>query len=435
MPDKIIFEDQGITIELPTEPASVVDLAKVILECRKASSFGKSKLSDNAVCKLLETAFYLSMRSDEGRFPHLRITSGEKKDGRLTIKLETPIAFSDVHELRRITPVAESPEFAILVTESVDGELLCLGLANIGHLGHGSLPGRLEIVSVGGPPSLKIWIEGPGHFFVSEGGTCFEYRAGRVRLVYPALSYVPKLRELTQNVGQVLHQRAIESVKDISGADRYFGGCFGVTSIISVMLRKLLDTCLELRHGGAFLILPQEGRLSTSYGISCKYSLEAPDLGEDIVNYWSRHIIATYRKKQGVEEYDRELRHCHGSKARLLNNIDAVAHLSAADGCVVLSNTFRVLGFGGSILVSEEECKKTSTKVRFSTDQSCSIDEFLNNVGGQRHQSAARLAIKHSDVMIFVISQDGELSVFASDKEGYVRVYRPVDPSYSPDSN
>lgn len=122
-------------------------------------------------------------------------------------------------------------------------------------------------------------------------------------------------------------------------------------------------------------------------------------------------------------------------RARLLNNIDAIAHLSAADGCVVLTESLRVIGFGGSILVSEEECKSLQTKVKLERDSSCDIDYFLSNVGGQRHQSAARLVIKYNEVIVFVISQDGELSVVANDSEGYVRIYRPVDPYSTPTPN
>lgn len=435
MSDKIIFKDQGITIETPQEPASVGDLANLIVECRKANPSCSSGLSDDAICKTLETAFYLSMRSDEGRFPRLRITSGIENDSRLVVKFETPVKFSDVHELRRLTPVAESPDFALLVAESKNGDIFCPGLANIGARGYNSQPGRPEIVPVGGPPSLRIWIEGPGHLFVSEGtGTSFEFRAGRVRLVVPALFYVQKLRELTPIISKALHQRALESVKEISDAESYFGGYSGLSSTINTVFQKMLATCLELRHGGAFVILPGEGSIPTSYDISCKYPLVGPDLGDDVVNYWSTHINASYNRKFGVSKYDKWLRSCNISKAKLLNNVDTVSHMSAADGCVVLTDNLRVLGFGGSILVSEEESKNTKTKVRLSKDDSCDIEEFLHNVGGQRHQSAARLVIKHNDIIVFVISQDGELSVFASDSEGYVRVYRPVDPSFSPNS-
>lgn len=436
MPDKIIYEDKEnkkVTIELPEEPASISDLAKVIIECREISSLGTSDLSNEGIYKLLETAFYLSMRSDEGRYPCLRIVSGRQNE-RLTIKLKTPLSFSNVHELRRISPIAESQDFAVFVSENKDGELLCLGLTNIGHGSHVSLPGRPEITSLGVPVLFRAWIEGPGHLYVSEAGQSFEYRAGRVRLVYPALSFVPKLRGLTQSIGHVLHRKSIDAVSDIPDAHKYFGGYSGVTSIVDVALRKILHTCLGLRHGGAFVILPEDDSIPDSYDISCKYLLESPDLGEDIANYWATHIETCYAKNHGVEEYDKKLGRSYSSKARLLNNLDAVAHLTAADGCVVLTNTLRILGFGGSILVSEEDCKKSISKFKLS-ECPCSIDEFLNSVGGQRHQSAARLIIKHNGIVVFVISQDGELTTFLTDDEEYVRVYKPVDPSDLPGSN
>lgn len=434
MPDKIYYKDKERTIELPPEPASIGDLASVIVKCRKAGSIGVSSLSDEAICKSIETAFYLSMRSDEGRFPRLRITSGSENDDRLVIKFKKPVVFSNVHELRRLAPVAESPDFAILFTESQGGKLHCLGLADIGNKGYGSLPGYPGFSAVGGPVSLKIWIEGPGHLFVEEAGNSFEFRAGRVRLVYPALLVISKLRELTLKIGEALHQRAVESVKEISGAEKFFGGHSALSRIITVVLEKILDTCLELRHGGAFVILPGEESTTEAYGINCKYPLEGTDFGEEIVKYWSTHIKVAHCKKERVEKYDKWLRNCNISTAKLLNNIDAVAHLSAADGCVVLTNHLRVLGFGGSILVSEEECKENTTKVKLANGLQCNIDEFLLDAGGQRHQSAAKLILKHNDIIIFVISQDGELSLFVEDKEGYVRVFRAIDPSFSPHS-
>jgi hypothetical protein len=432
MPDKIIFKEPGITLETPPEPAGPLELANLMVELRHVDSFPKSHLSDVAVCKLLELSFYLSMRADEGRFPRLRIISGERDDYRLAVKFTTPLKFDDVHELRRLTPVAGSPDFALLVSESQDGELECPGLANIGHLGLQSIPGRPEIVPVGGPPTFRIWIEGPGHLFVQESATSLEFRAGRVRLVVPALYTIPKLRQLTSHVGEILHRRSCESVEEISDADKYFGGNFALSELLNVMLRRLLDTCLELRHGGAFVILPGEDKTPESFDVSCKYPLESPDLGDDIANYWSTHIQACSSKKEGVDKYETKLRACNQSKARLLTNVDAIANMSAADGCVVMTEQLRLLGFGGAILVSEDEVINAQTKVRLSKDSPCDIDCFLRNVGGQRHQSAARLVIKHPDIIVFVVSQDGELSVFASDEEAYIRVYRPVDPFITP---
>jgi len=396
-----------------------------------ATSFAKSDISDESVRTLIETAFYLSMQSDEGRFPRLRIISGKSDDPRLAVKFATPIELTNIPELRRLSPVAESQDFALLVTESKDRSLECLGLANIGPLGQQSSPGRPEMIK-GGLLSFRIWIEGPGHLYVEDCATNIEYRAGRARFVLPALAYIPKLRKMIASVSKVLHGRSLNNIKEIPKAREYFGREFGLSRIITQMLSRILEACLELRHGGAFVILPEENSALDTYDISCKYPLESPDLGDDIANYWTTHIRATHSKQEGIEEYDKQLSNSYQSKARLLTNVDAIAHLSAADGCVVMTEFFRLLGFGGSILVSEEESNSTQTKVKLLHNQPCDIAYFLKNVGGQRHQSAARLVIKHNDVIVFVISQDGELSVFAKDDEGYVRIYRPVDPSHSP---
>jgi len=430
MSDKIIFEESGITIETPAEPADVIELGDLIVQHRHAAGFSSNHLSDKNIRLLVKMTFYLSMRSDEGRFPCLRIISGVREDSQLAIKFSSPILFSDVHELRRLSPVAETPDFALLINESEDGALECSGLANVGHQGSQSLPGRPEIVSGGsGVPSLKLWIKGPGHLYIYGANTCFEYRAGRVRIVNSAIYILPRLRDFSEKLSKLLHQSAINSVSTISGADKYFGGASGVGSIINVMLRRLLDTTVDLRHGGAFVILPDADPNTENFDISCKFPLEHPDLGEDITKYWSTHIQASHSKTDSIAEYDSSLRSSYRSKARLLNNFDAVANLSTADGCVVLTKNLRVIGFGGSILVSEEDCKISGAKF---VDEDCDVDTFLSNAGGQRHQSAARLVIRHNDVIVFVISQDGELSVFASDNDGYVRMYSPVDPSNTP---
>jgi hypothetical protein len=156
-----------------------------------------------------------------------------------------------------------------------DGDLFCLGLANVGHLGHDTLPGRPEILSPG-EPSIRIWIEGPGHLFVGEGGWSFEYRAGRVRVVFPACRFVRQLRAFVQSTGKALHQRAIESEKGIPSAERYFGGHLGMSDTVTTVLEKILGTCLELRHGGTFVIVPGEESLPESYDISCGTSGACP---------------------------------------------------------------------------------------------------------------------------------------------------------------
>ena len=137
--DRIILTRSGgekIELRCPFEPATAIELAKFMVEARHAHErSATSELSDAGVEKLVNLAFNLSIREDEGRFPRLRVISGTLEDHRLAARFATPSKFDDVHELRRLAPVAGAPDFALLVAESSDGNLYCPGLANIGcHL-------------------------------------------------------------------------------------------------------------------------------------------------------------------------------------------------------------------------------------------------------------------------------------------------------------
>lgn len=433
MPDRIFYEATGEEVVCPEEPAGPAELGDLLIQVRnaKASPPGfRSHLTDDNLRLLVNVAFFLSVREDEGRFPRLRIVSGRTDDSRLATRFSESIAFNDVHELRRVTPAAQAPDFALLVAESDDGQLCCPGLANIGPLGFSSLPGRPEIVGVGGPPSAFIWIEGPGHLYVSEGGCHLEYRAGRVRLSRPVITSV-SFRGLVDAAAASIHEHALSKVPDISAADKYFGGAHGLAGVTHTILSKLFRTCMELRHGGAFVFVPaKEGEDPSRFGIEYKFPVTAPDLGEDLAEYWSTHITASSSKEK--QPYEKALRSCNHSKARLLTNVEAIANLTAVDGCVVLNHELRVLGFGGKITVSEKDCDKVKATYKLRDDEEVSREVFLQNVGGQRHQSAARAVAANEGALAVVVSQDAEMSLFTRDADGFVRVNKPMDPWLSP---
>ena len=54
---------------------------------------------------------------------------------------------------------------------------------------------------------------------------------------------------------------------------------------------------------------------------------------------------------------------------------------------------------------------------------------FLAAIGGTRHQSAARLCQIFPGVMVFTLSQDGDLKLFTSD-EHFAYAYGPLDLPY-----
>lgn len=120
---------------------------------------------------------------------------------------------------------------------------------------------------------------------------------------------------------------------------------------------------------------------------------------------------------------------------------DAVVRLSAIDGAVVLSYTDadpEVLQFGAKITAQQKEqgAAKQFKLVEFPCKTGdCSGWDGLENLGGTRHQSAARLAARCPDVAILVVSQDGRASLMAQENRGgVVQILRGFERALSPET-
>jgi hypothetical protein len=111
----------------------------------------------------------------------------------------------------------------------------------------------------------------------------------------------------------------------------------------------------------------------------------------------------------------------------MLTEAEVAGNLSGADGCVVLNRKLQVCGFGGEILVSDDDAQMA---IRPFTDVASgdewSYDDFMKGIGGTRHKSAARLCRAHPNVLVFVVSQNGDLKLFYSN-EKQVNGFGPLD--------
>jgi len=107
--------------------------------------------------------------------------------------------------------------------------------------------------------------------------------------------------------------------------------------------------------------------------------------------------------------------------------LDFVAHLTDADGAVVLDDELGILGAGATIQTPDsampsevvlEDPRRMGQEVRVP----------LSSLGGNRHRSAVCFcAQQESLALAFVASQDGDLSFFARRKDGLVHALRPYE--------
>lgn len=90
--------------------------------------------------------------------------------------------------------------------------------------------------------------------------------------------------------------------------------------------------------------------------------------------------------------------------------LSLVGDLSLIDGAVVMDLDLRLLGFGAKLLFSTEDFLVTTLN---AVTGEMSERVSLAELGGMRHQSAARFIHGNRSSEVFVVSQDGRLSMFS----------------------
>ncbi len=394
---------------LPEDLCGQRDLANLLLHyiAFQTPAF-RPPVSGKNIYRLIELAFFTSMATEEGRFPRFNIACQKDLGTPFTVTRFVPIPMDNVDVLRRVAPSCTHPECALLVAER-NGRLCCDGVVNIGSMGYDTTPGRPEFHSAGSPPRLRIEINGPGHMIVHSGIMAFELRAGNFR--YPSYFwYVPSVQKFREEVGQYLEQELVNCEGE--EAKKLFGGSKNSVPI-HVILSRMLRVAIDARHGGAFVIIPSNSFDSDPYNIDLKYPAQDLDLGQDMIAFWS--ACADAQRKKSIDEYRRAIRMWTFKKANMLIAAEAVGNLSCVDGCVVLNRRLQLCGFGGVIKVSEDQALKSTIDFEnYKTGEKWEYKSLLEEIGGTRHQSAVRLCKAHRNMLVFIVSQDGDLKVFSS---------------------
>ena len=413
------------TIKLKVDLSSVAfpsghdKLTEILVSARGTAPGGfTSHLSDRGLARLVELAFYGSQQSEEGRYPAYRFfcyPKADKADQLRTVGVFNPAIELDLATMRRLVHVAPRDRNALVVVE--DGPRLMLtriisidSTREVDHLGRPEYWTSYQI-----PVGLMITVEGPGALQASEAGLTLKLRAGRIEEAVSVVN-VPGVNDWFRIVATDLLERAEQAR---FGAKTYFVG--NTYMLIASVWSQVLSGCVSQRHGGAFVIINPR---TFDRKIRLNYGLEQADLGEDIVKFW----LATIEAIDSGEKRDLELwlrRHNYFRK-----QVDIVSSLANVDGCVCLTPDLRVLGFGGEILVDETTATESPLVLVDARTDTPQISQDSSSFGGTRHRSAFRLCKKVSNVLAFVVSQDGDLSVFYSNDKN-VYAFRSLGPWYT----
>jgi len=334
------------------------------------------KPDTSAIEQIITTAFWASLRREEGHVPKISIAFLPPEQSLRPLKFNPRVPL-DADLLARIAPAVEKPGIHIGVW-SYDNKLDVWGITR-------TVPMWCFVLEVVGPGLLVV------KYRRDEPSTKF---ANIAVLEGADVKFIAKelISESPRALGSLL---AFYSSAGRNESDN--------------MLVRVAVAMRAHGRGGSLLVVPRSTREwlnSTVQPITYSLIPPFPD-------------IATFleQKERGLEG--------SGSLITLQSAVDALAGLTAVDGATVISDHFEPLALGAKILtrdgVHRVEQILLTEPIEGVPDRT--VDPA--HLGGTRHLSAAQFAHDQRDAIALVASQDGRFTVFGwSSTRGMVHAHR-----------
>lgn len=402
-------------------PANLVSKVRKYWDLRVPEPYDRllDGVSDEVVRGLLEVAYHTSFYTEEARRVGFRLIYGsrteiEAANAGSTIRFANPRPL-EVGELCRLAPATEPSRVSVGVHTDDEGNLAIWGLIDTGSLWQDFTSGDLTLLGdlVFGTPlprNLTIAAMEPGSMSVACGAsTVLSLRGGRLLEPSPVLREGPVYEFFREAIEQVYLELC-----DVCGFPP--SKMENLTQVYMQYLKKVLLRMREKAHGGILLVVPDEwasddvtlgGRLHVKYvctrARARRLLLDSLILGERQRSLQRDHAPGDEAHPLLIEEvFDLFARRTR-TDAALSDLVDFLAGLSAVDGAVVLSDRFRVLGFGAMVTVPSDLWQvKIATDSRGEYSATIPIESY-----GARHGAAFRFCEGSEAFVSFVVSQDG----------------------------
>jgi hypothetical protein len=316
---------------------------------------------------LVQTAFWASLEKEEGRSLNFAVNfMGPKPTDEKHIAFDEPLSY-DVRTLTKLAPAVGSIGATLLVAPFEAGRLKIWGLRE-----YSLAPLRIKAID-------------PGSVIVT-------YIVTNVAAI--SRSEAIHIRDPFMTRNSVIWSRFRPS-EDGEKYDHW----------TDPRIDAILQTVMRMRalgHGGALIIVPEKSEWRDSVQMPIAYS------GSKVHNPFRESIPALkeLKKKAGhtwaEDQYLRVL---------MTEGCKRLAHLTAVDGATLVTYDLDVIGFGVKLRSSLDPTIKWQI---FSVDPLDHENWFtgvkMEQLGGTRHQSAARFVIEQRDAIAFVVSQDGDVT-------------------------
>lgn len=192
-------------------------------------------------------------------------------------------------------------------------------------------------------------------------------------------------------------------------------------AVINVIL-SIVNTIQQNGHGGTLIVACQDCELDKFLRLKYSLSQETNDLRDRFVHFMNlrhRHgdMVCPPQFKDGApkiteDEVRQIATEIQEAQRRLTESCMFVGNLAGTDGAIVLGTDLKVRGFGAEILLDKV---KSSKVYMVKSPLENTKEEGHSESFGMRHRSAMRLCGTAIGLAVFVISQDGGVSLIWND--------------------
>ncbi|RWX46576.1 DisA checkpoint controller nucleotide-binding [Candidatus Electrothrix aarhusensis] len=399
-------------------------LKKTINEIKSDHSPPPDLPQDIILNDLLETSYHASFLTEEKRRLGFRLVFANKKDlikkndphfknPHRTIIFPEPRPFN-ISEILRLSPAFEMTQVLICVSQTnrskKDPQLGIWGLLDTGTswwklLSHESNHGMPP------PNYLTISSTEPGNLSLSaEGIIFFSLRNGEV--IEPSWGILQNgpLGDFFKKGSISFYKKVVSELSgkryDPDGHDEDYPKRFYFHFI-----ERLLFHIRQKGHGGTVFFVPdyltpKDSRLLDRVNI--KYPLDYDEIWKLMVSsivshrkYYDLHFPMRKGEQLTKENF---IKHSMISSNQdeideaLSDCVQFVSNLSGVDGAVIITDKFRVIGFGSEVIANSPSLEFVISTEKKKTP----IDSF-----GTRHRSSFRFCSSLEDSVGFIVSSDG----------------------------
>jgi hypothetical protein len=387
-----------------------------------------------ALIELFESMYFASLRVEESRpvLFHVVYVDPQKPDPKppktlvhdrwSCVRLSPPIPLSSSSFLK-IAPASDPRTSSFAVYHDADGHLTVWGLVDQGNSYHD----YVNFDSESGPerPGLfQASITGTGHLVAYIG--------------YEKIAEL-KLNKLVRTAVDVFQSGKIRDALD-AGIQSYLESMRAgwpdefpansddwqplLTETWLAALRRLLLRVQSIRHGGAFLMTPNQAdkgllvkhkiaynRLRTALQrhsvATAEQSVASEIIGDEYMDKDAEDMPVALHVDEWIAGYDLE-----EIRNELGGVIWFISLLTRVDGLVLLNQDLEVQGFGVEITVAEEPSEIYAAGDAWASDSLLKKVDYQHY--GTRHRSMMRYCAKFPGSVGFVISQDGDVRVMTN---------------------